>query len=707
MRFATKARLADQAQLAQHYDGTTRPETAVAAAVVAALNPQNPDAVAVLHLGGVGMRMARQALDAALAARSKRGRPPMEIVDLLFAGPPGYDTAERWSPARERLWYYATDDVQREILGPNSQIVTSDAHRDETSPHVQTLAIPFDSEGRLGWCHVRDEACRRLRPVVATLRTQAQAELDQRRAAGETLPDLPPLSTKSRYGILQDFVYYRVSRPFGLERGQVGSQAKHHEIDRQQASERAAERALAAAETAHKSVRAAATDQDLIASGTAKLLDSASFSLGQAKVDRVAEEKRLSALKTACTEDTRLAEQATERKQRDESAAETAAQALEQVRGELSTDQDALRDVRVECVDAKAKRDAARGVTADAERDAADAKERQGVAETAETDAKERQGVAETAEADAKERQGVAETAEADAKERQGVAETAETDAKERQGVAETAEADAKERQGVAETAEADAKERQGVAETAETDAKERQGVAETAEADAKERQGVAETAEADAKERQGVAETAETDAKERQGVAETAEADAKERQGVAETAEADAKERQGVAETAEADAKAKREEREIQLGQDLQNHTTEVRILKSEKKELGEEITALERQVTSLTELLPRLRKELAELRGILPGLRKQVDDLRRTLTERWEDSGLHELLVDAVGAVRRAIPPVDAGSEPELAKLLDPRDVHDPRELRRRADALKRRYPGRSGTVSEPRER
>ena len=246
MRFETKARLADNVQLAQHTDGTTRPETAVDAALVAAHDPANP--AAVVHLAGVGMRVARDAVRAATVGRPARGRPPKECLVIVFAGPSAYDAAECWEPARELSWYEAIRDAERELIGPNSLIVTSDAHRDETAPHTQSLVIPFDSRGRMGWCHVRDEACVRLRPVVKALREKAQADLDERRAAGEELPDLPQPSTKSRYGILQDFLYYRVNRAFGLERGEVGSQAKHKQIDRQQASARAAKRARAETE---------------------------------------------------------------------------------------------------------------------------------------------------------------------------------------------------------------------------------------------------------------------------------------------------------------------------------------------------------------------------------------------------------------------------------------------------------------------------
>ena len=255
MRFETKAKLGAQVQLVKHVDGTTRPETATKADVVAARDRafgSDLELGAVAHLDGEGMAEARIALDAALASRPKRGRPPKQCVDFLFAGPPPYGDSDAWSPDREVAWADEIRDALRELVGPNSKIVTVDLHRDETSPHVQGTVVPIDSKGRLGWCHVRDEAAKRLRPEVERMRAAAEQRIGERRAAGEVVLDLPPPSTKSRYGVLQDWLYFRVSRRFGLERGEVGSQAKHQAIDRAAAVERRAEAAERRAEQARQ-----------------------------------------------------------------------------------------------------------------------------------------------------------------------------------------------------------------------------------------------------------------------------------------------------------------------------------------------------------------------------------------------------------------------------------------------------------------------
>ena len=249
MRFEAKQKLGAQVQLVRHIDRTTAPETASDPAVISMSEPV--ELGPFVHLGGEGMAGARAALDAVLAKRSKRGRPPKECVDFLFAGPPPYVEPGAWSQAREIQWANETGAALRELVGPNSKIVTCDLHRDETSPHVQSVVVPIDGQGRLGWCHVRDEACKRLRPELDRMRAEAEKRIAQRRAAGEVVPDLPPPSTKSRYGVLQDWLYFRVSRRFGLERGVVGSRAKHEQIDRKLAAEAAAKRAELARRSAH------------------------------------------------------------------------------------------------------------------------------------------------------------------------------------------------------------------------------------------------------------------------------------------------------------------------------------------------------------------------------------------------------------------------------------------------------------------------
>ena len=63
------------------------------------------------------------------------------------------------------------------------------------------------------------------------------------------------------------------------------------------------------------------------------------------------------------------------------------------------------------------------------------------------------------------------------------------------------------------------------------------------------------------------------------------------------------------------------------------------------------------------------------------------------------WQGGG-YELWVHALGALQRAFRmtgrrPVDPGTESELDRLLDSRDVADPAELVRRVEAVDRRYP------------
>ena len=134
MRFETKAKLGAQVQLVRHIDGSTRPETASSSSIVSVHG--DVELGAIEHLDGEGMGAARAALDAVLAARSKKGRPPKQCVDFLFAGPSPYTDEGAWSPARELEWGRETNAALRELVGPNSIIVTFDLHRDEASRHT-------------------------------------------------------------------------------------------------------------------------------------------------------------------------------------------------------------------------------------------------------------------------------------------------------------------------------------------------------------------------------------------------------------------------------------------------------------------------------------------------------------------------------------------------------------------------------------------
>ena len=139
-----------------------------------------------------------------------RGRRPKEAIEFVLAGPPAYATPEAWDVETERAWAAASVAWAKGILGERSAIAVAALHRDETAPHVHVLAVPVSSDGRLGWCKVRDEAASRL----------------------------PGRGNKYRQ--LQDSYHASVGVAYGLARGEVGSQASHSAIARQQAAEGAA-----------------------------------------------------------------------------------------------------------------------------------------------------------------------------------------------------------------------------------------------------------------------------------------------------------------------------------------------------------------------------------------------------------------------------------------------------------------------------------
>ena len=204
--------------LVRHIVGESRPETA-----------RDVDQ-RVVDLGGVGLEAGRAAILA--AAPKGRGRRPNHAVEFLLAGAPPYGPDE-WSEEREREFAQACYDWAREVLGPRSVIVSAAWHRDETSPHVHVLAIPIDSAGKLRWKGVRDEAANRL--------------------------GSPRSARGGQYRVLQDDFHAAVASRYDLGRGEIGSQATHHEIDRARAAERRreeAERAAAAAEAATVETRA-------------------------------------------------------------------------------------------------------------------------------------------------------------------------------------------------------------------------------------------------------------------------------------------------------------------------------------------------------------------------------------------------------------------------------------------------------------------
>ena len=218
VRFKSRPKL--EGQLVAHVAGETRPETARPVEPVTVQLERHPPVTLreVWKLGGEGYAAG------AAAVRKHwptgRGRKPHEVLGVMIAGPPPYGDPDEWSPEREFEWALASHRWMLKAFGPDVVEVTSAFHRDESSPHVQSMVIPIH-KGKLAWKAVRDAAAKRAR------------------AAG-----VQPTG-RTAYGTLQDWYHEEVGRRFGLERGEVGSQAKHQAVDRAKAAERRVEVAKA------------------------------------------------------------------------------------------------------------------------------------------------------------------------------------------------------------------------------------------------------------------------------------------------------------------------------------------------------------------------------------------------------------------------------------------------------------------------------
>ena len=154
-------------------------------------------------------------------------------------------------------------------------------------------------------------------------------------------------------------------------------------------------------------------------------------------------------------------------------------------------------------------------------------------------------------------------------------------------------------------------------------------------------------------------------------------------------------------------------------------------------RAESGQVAVAAERQVRARLNVLHRrfvvavatqMKRAVATLRMAMGDLRAveqrtraaeaaaEAAERRRRDAEAaarrvWQGGG-YELWVHALGALQRALRmtgrrPVDPGTESELDRLLDSRDVADPAELVRRVEAVDRRYPDPRDGPAAGRER
>ena len=190
------------------------------------------------------VRAARAAAAAALAARGKRrGRKPARSVDFLIAGPPPGDGPDAWPLERVDAW--ARDSLAwiRAAL-PDAPIACAALHLDERSPHVHVQIVPIVQEGE-----------RQVLGFEGVKRALA--------AAGPALaPGVRPPKGRHLLSRVQDAYQHAVGRRYGLDRGKVGSVARHIAVNpiegaRRRASDIEAAARVRASQAARQRIEAA------------------------------------------------------------------------------------------------------------------------------------------------------------------------------------------------------------------------------------------------------------------------------------------------------------------------------------------------------------------------------------------------------------------------------------------------------------------
>ena len=163
---------------------------------------------------GAEPERARLVVANALAARAAAGtggRPPMQCIDVLIAGPPAFESPEAWPTDRLEDW--GADSVKwlRSLLPPKTPLYSAHLHTDETSPHVHPAFPPAlaDAKG-----------------VVALSWKRMQAYMAES-AAGRPIKGGP-----AQLRALQDSYFREVGQKYGLERGKVGAKIEYAPLDR-------------------------------------------------------------------------------------------------------------------------------------------------------------------------------------------------------------------------------------------------------------------------------------------------------------------------------------------------------------------------------------------------------------------------------------------------------------------------------------------
>ena len=279
-----------------------------------------------------------------------RGRCPDPAVEFVVAGC-------RPDMTREEQDAYFAEALEWIIkcAGPYSMIAAAAIHRHETSPHMQVLVVP------VGMVPEREQAAREERDGKVRYRYKSTGRLIRRLGWTAVRDGFSPGKGRSadRMSRMQDHFFREVASHYGLERGEVGSQAVHEEIDRAMAARAKAEKAEAEAEVARTAAASARVEEAAArdAVGRARQERERVYEKAAARERIVAQrethadhrERELDERADAVKEDeARVDHQVAEVKRREVVVAERAERA------------ESLRDVRVrEAREAEARRDAA------------------------------------------------------------------------------------------------------------------------------------------------------------------------------------------------------------------------------------------------------------------------------------------------------------------------------------------------------------
>lgn len=194
-----RARRKYSSQLMYHLRGSTRPKSAFTPGETRLLRGREP----VVALLPDRTEEAKRVL-ADLHARRSPGRPPDELIEVMYAAPrfepnpKEPDAPLPWAYAKLDDWTVACVGHVTRLAGPESVVVGAWFHSDETAPHIHAAIVPV-SGGRVRWGAVKDAYARPF------LRRKLKGHIDHRDA----------------YRGIRDGYFEEVGREFGLVRGRI------------------------------------------------------------------------------------------------------------------------------------------------------------------------------------------------------------------------------------------------------------------------------------------------------------------------------------------------------------------------------------------------------------------------------------------------------------------------------------------------------